>query len=268
MIRVFAPGCRPGADTEAQQWKQEDGPAAAAVPADAAALPPLPPPPIVAACRCGQTRVEARAAPLLLCVRALLWTAHSSCTGRVVDMQLTARRAPQHLRPPTTATAAAASSCQVCRLMLPDSWDAAMLATSVSLASNSIHSAYLSERGIVAPSCRRRLCTQRCFPRGKSGSVMPCHSQCQCRWSNAMLAPTPTCPRHGFCPVRLQLRVTAGEAQLSVYRKGASPRVTFRCGRCLVRVFRQQEAADGSVLGQASCACSTYLLCSAGVHHG
>ena len=59
-------GRRPGADTEAQQWKQEDGPAAAAVPSHTAALPPLPPPPIVAACRCGQTRVEARTRLLML----------------------------------------------------------------------------------------------------------------------------------------------------------------------------------------------------------
>lgn len=44
-----------------------------------------------------------------------------------------------------------------------------------------------------------------------------------------------------------QLRVTAGEAQLSTFRKGDSPRVTFRCGRCLMRMFRQQQAADGSV---------------------
>jgi hypothetical protein len=43
----------------------------------------------------------------------------------------------------------------------------------------------------------------------------------------------------------------AGEAQLSTFRKGASPRVTFRCGRCLMRMFRRQQAADGSVERQA-----------------
>jgi hypothetical protein len=44
-----------------------------------------------------------------------------------------------------------------------------------------------------------------------------------------------------------QLRVTAGEAQLRRFRKDGSPRETFRCGRCLDRMFRHLEDDEGNL---------------------
>jgi hypothetical protein len=46
----------------------------------------------------------------------------------------------------------------------------------------------------------------------------------------------------------VQLRVTAGEAQLRAFRKDGSQRETFRCGRCLDRMFRHLEDDDGTLL--------------------
>jgi len=49
----------------------------------------------------------------------------------------------------------------------------------------------------------------------------------------------------------MQLRVTKGADKLLSYRKEGSPRVTFNCGICYDRMYRQTEATDGSVLMKA-----------------
>ena len=53
------------------------------------------------------------------------------------------------------------------------------------------------------------------------------------------------CPHE--CDGCMQLRVTAGEAQLRAFRKEGSPRETFRCGRCLDRMIRHLEDDNGNL---------------------
>lgn len=42
--------------------------------------------------------------------------------------------------------------------------------------------------------------------------------------------------------------MTKGGDRLLSFRKEGSPRVTFRCGVCYDRMYRQQEDANGAVL--------------------
>ncbi len=47
--------------------------------------------------------------------------------------------------------------------------------------------------------------------------------------------------------------MTKGEAGLLAYRKGNSPRVTYRCGRCFDRMFRELQDASGTAKIKVEC---------------